>query len=263
MLTRLLLLLTFIAGLPCLASPAQEKKVVIGISFSIPPYVVKEENNGLELEILRQSFAVNGYKVLPSYLPLARTFMNFQDGSLDGVINVKDGMIKGYYSDVVITFRNKAVSLEENNLTINSIDDLSRKSIVAFQRASTILGKDFGKVVEYNSEYREVADQSLQVKQLFKNRAEVIILEEKIFKYFRRWLFNRSRSLKGSYILTEKELRKPVIYHDIFLPSEYKFAFISEKVRDDFNDGLRTIRNNGLYEQIINTYNQDLELPLN
>ncbi|WP_051085279.1 hypothetical protein [Hahella ganghwensis] len=67
----------------------QAKKLIIGISFSIPPYVITEENSGLELEILRESFAVKGYSILPSYLPLARTFINFEDGSLDGVINVK------------------------------------------------------------------------------------------------------------------------------------------------------------------------------
>ena len=244
-----------------LAEQEDDRNLMIGISFSIPPYVIAEKNDGLELELLRQSFAVKGYTVLPSYLPLARTFMSFEDGSLDGVINVKPGMVNGFYSDVVITFHNHAISLKNNELKINSLEDLHQKSIVAFQRASFILGPQFASVVQTNSDYDEVADQSLQVKQLFRNRADVIIMDKKIFKYFRKWLYDRSLSLKGEYIVSQKDLLRPIIYHDIFPPSDYQFAFLSEQVRDDFNAGLSTIKTNGVYEQILRKYDNDLDLP--
>ncbi|MCG8613409.1 MAG: transporter substrate-binding domain-containing protein [Pseudomonadales bacterium] len=184
----ILLWITGILFLLCrsvMASPDDNrgpKELLIGISFSIPPYVIQEKDNGLELEVLRQAFEVKGYTVLPSYLPLARTFMSFEDGSLDGVINVKEGMVNGHYSDIVITFQNYAISLSENNLKIDSLQDLGGKSVAAFQRAAFILGADFANVVLSNSDYLEVADQSLQVKQLFRDRVEVIVMEEKIFK---------------------------------------------------------------------------------
>ncbi|OZG72629.1 hypothetical protein BTA51_13955 [Hahella sp. CCB-MM4] len=238
-----------------------QRELIIGISFSIPPYVIAEENSGLELEILRQSFAIKGYTVLPSYLPLARTFMSFEEGSLDGVLNVKPGMVKGHYSDVVITFRNQAVSLKDRELSINRLEDLSQISVVAFQKATVILGHGFASAVQYNSDYNEVADQSLQVKQLFRHRTDVIILEKRIFLYFRRWLYDRANTLGGDYIVKQKDLLRPVIYHDIFPPSEYRFAFLSQQVRDDFNEGLQVIRDNGTYDRILKKYEEDLELP--
>ncbi len=259
----ILMLLTSMLG-PSLASgaPKKDRELLMGISFSIPPYVITEENAGLELELLRESFAIKGYTVLPSYLPLARTFMNFEEGSLDGVINVKEGMVNGYYSDVVITFHNQAISLKEKGLKIDSIEDLSQKSIVAFQRASVILGPELAKAVQHNSEYNEVADQSLQVKQLFWERVDVVIMDRKIFKYFRRWLFDRSSTLKGEYIVRGHDLRRPIVYHNIFPPSEYRFAFLSEQVRDDFNQGLQAIKSSGIYDELLQKYDDDLELPL-
>jgi len=248
--------------IPSLCAEPNKRELLIGISFSIPPYVIKELNSGLELEILRQVFKVNGYTVLPSYLPLARTFMHFQEGSIDGVINVKKGMVKGFYTDVVVIFKNYAVSLQERQLEINNIQALSNKSVGAFQRAKSILGTNFHNAVQNNSNYSEWADQSIQLKQLYKYRVEVIVLEQKIFKYYRKKLFDRSLVLGGQYFISQSELRKPVIFHDIFTPSEYRFAFISEQVRDHFNEGLRLIKKNGVYDNIMKKYAEDFSLPL-
>ncbi|WP_051085281.1 substrate-binding periplasmic protein [Hahella ganghwensis] len=170
-------------------------------------------------------------------------------------------MVDGYYSDVVITFHNHAVSLKDRGLKIKRMEDLSQLSIVAFQRATFILGEDFARTVQYNNDYNEVADQSLQIKQLFRNRTDVIILEKRIFQYFRRWLYDRASILNDEYIVSRSDLRQPVVYHNIFSPSEYRFAFLSEQVRDDFNEGLRTIRENGTYDSIMSKYEEDLSLP--
>jgi len=247
--------------LNALSAEPNNQELLIGISFSIPPYVIKERNDGLELAILKRCLEANGYKVLTSYLPLARTLLNFQDGSIDGVINVRKGTVKGFYTDVVISFRNYAISLEKNKIQIKSINDLSRRSIVAFQRASNFLEPTFGDVVRYNSEYREVADQSLQVKQLFKHRVEVIVMEKQIFKYFRKQLFDRSVKLGKKFYFSPNEILQTVVYHDIFKPSHYRFAFLSERVRDDFNASLRDIISTGEYEKIMKQYDINLELP--
>lgn len=243
------------------ANDRQQREVRIGISFSIPPYVIRETNDGLELALLRESFAVKGYRVRPSYLPLARTFINFEKGSLDGIINVKEGMVEGYDSDVVITFQNRAVSLASNQFSINNIKDLSNKSITAFQRASDLLDSKFGAWARANPLYNEIADQSLQIKQLFKSRVDVIILEEKIFKYYRKQLYNNSLALDSRSIVSTAELKQPVIYHDIFVPTEYRFAFTSKIIRDDFNQGLEQIKNNGVYEDIMHRFDGKFELP--
>ena len=76
-----------------------------------------------------------------------------------------------------------AVSLVDGNFSIESIQDLSGKSVIAFQNAKKFLGDDYNASVSLSTDYREIADQVQQVEMLFSRRTEVIILELNIFKY--------------------------------------------------------------------------------
>ena len=223
----------------CGAQLGQAAEIKIGVSLSIPPYVIQETNSGLELELLNQALAVKGHTASIHYLPLARTFHELREGKLDGIINIKDGMIDNvFYSNVAITYQNCAISLEDNNFTINNIDDLNNKQVVSFQRASSLLGEEFAKMAKANSGYQEQARQVQQVYMLMKHRADVVVMDKNIFKYY----------LKQAYLegkLTEKDLKQQAICHQIFPPTEYKFAFLSEQIRDDFNAGLKQITQDG------------------
>lgn len=261
LLRGLVKLLLVIVSLNAMSDEIDKKDLTIGISFSIPPYVIQKNDDGLELALLKRCLEKSNYKVNIAYLPSARTLLNFEDGQIDGVINVKDGTVKGFYTDVVITFRNYAISLRENDFQIHTISDLAGKSIVAFQKASKFLEPSFGQLAKSNRSYGEVADQSLQVKQLLKHRVDIVVMEQKIFKYLRRDLFDTSVIQGKKSYFSAAEIRQDIAYHDIFTPSDYKFAFNSKKVRDDFNENLREIRQNGEYDTIINRYDVSLELP--
>ncbi|MCS6233954.1 amino acid ABC transporter substrate-binding protein [Shewanella baltica] len=223
----------------CGAQLGQAAEIKIGVSLSIPPYVIQETNSGLELELLNQALAVKGHTASIQYLPLARTFHELREGKLDGIINIKDGMLDNvFYSNVAITYQNCAISLEANHFTINNIDDLNNKQVVSFQRASSLLGEEFAKMAKANSGYQEQARQVQQVYMLMKHRADVVVMDKNIFKYY----------LKQAYLegkLTEKDLKQQAICHQIFAPTEYKFAFLSEQIRDDFNAGLKQITQDG------------------
>ncbi|MGI2133202.1 substrate-binding periplasmic protein [Shewanella baltica] len=223
----------------CGAQLGQAAEIKIGVSLSIPPYVIQETNSGLELELLNQALAVKGHTASIQYLPLARTFHELREGKLDGIINIKDGMLDNvFYSNVAITYQNCAISLEANHFIINNIDDLNNKQVVSFQRASSLLGEEFAKMVKANSGYQEQARQVQQVYMLMKHRADVVVMDKNIFKYY----------LKQAYLegkLTEKDLKQQAICHQIFPPTEYKFAFLSEQIRDDFNAGLKQITQDG------------------
>jgi len=261
MLRAVFKILILVLPLNALSAESRNQELLIGISFSIPPYVIKEQNNGLELALLKRCLEGSGYTVKTSFLPLARSLLDFQSGRLNGVINVKKGSVEGFYTDEVITFRNYAISLKKNMFQILNMRALSQKSIVAFQRASKFLEPTFRDVVRHNNEYREVADQSLQVKQLFKHRVDVVVMEQKIFKYFRKQLFDLNVELGEQSYFSSTEILQPVVYHDIFKPSHYRFAFRSESVRDNFNAILREIKSNGEYNRILEQYDINLELP--
>ncbi len=223
----------------CGAQLGQAAEIKIGVSLSIPPYVIQATNSGIELELLNQALAVKGHTASIHYLPLARTFHELREGKLDGIINIKEGMINNvFYSNVAITYQNCAISLESNQFNINNINDLNNKQVVAFQRASSLLWEEFANIVKTNSGYQEQARQVQQVYMLMKRRADVVVMDKNIFKYY----------LKQAYLegkLTDKDLKQQAICHQIFPPTEYKFAFLSEQIRDDFNAGLKQITQDG------------------
>ncbi len=225
--------------------------LTIGVSFAIPPYVIKEIDQGIELEILREAFSVTGHTVQIKYLPLFRTFSQLKAGKIDGVINIKKGMIDNiFYSDEVITFQNCAISLAKKGYPdFRDLSFLRGKYIIAFQRAPTILGEEFAKIASNNDKYEEIAEQDRQVLRFFLERnADFIVMEKQIFNYYRK------KALNDKTI--GHKAASPVKFHILFPPTHYRFAFKDKKVRDAFNIGLKTIRANKKYFRIIKKYEE-------
>ena len=229
------------------------RSVTLGISFSIPPYVILEDDSGLELDIIKEAFRISGHDVIPLYMPLGRSFKLYENNQLDGVINVKKGMVKGYYSSDVITFQNCVITLRKNEFKIDSIAALKGKRVVAFQNAKKLLGLPFSEVIGELAYYREVAKQILQVNMLFLDRVDAVILDRNIFDYFRRKVYE-------STDIPQQLIAKKVIYHCIFKPAKYKLAFHDEVLRDDFDKGLKVIRDNGTYANIQRSYQDRITL---
>ncbi len=225
-------------------------EITIGVGFSLPPYVIQDSDSGIEIDILRAAFAIKGHTVKIRYLPNVRTLSFFEEGKLDGAINVKkDSLLLGYYSDDVISFQNVAISLEDNNFSINNIIDLkdSKFTVLAFQNASKFLGDEFAQVATENKNYLEISDQSLHAVILLKKRVDVLISDKRVF------LFHLRNALGKAKLLPEEQRRK-VKMHTIFPPTKYSFVFKLEKIRDDFNQGLKIIRENGTYDLIMDRY---------
>ncbi|MCH1929755.1 transporter substrate-binding domain-containing protein [Shewanella sp. A25] len=230
------------------------EELQIGVSQSIPPYVIQENDSGLELELLFQALAVKGHSAKIHYLPLARTFHELSEGKLDGVINIKQGMLeKVFYTDIALSFQNCAISLQQNHLDIKGISDLAAKKVVAFQRASIVLGEEFSQMAKANSGYQEQAKQIQQVYMLFKHRVDVVVMDRNIFKYYAKQAF-----IEGK--LTESEVKQVAICHQLFPPTDYRFAFSNEKIRDDFNFGLKQITQDGTLSALQEKYQHLLRL---
>jgi polar amino acid transport system substrate-binding protein len=233
------------------------KDLKIGVSFSIPPYVIQETDTGIELELLQSALAVRGHKVNIEYQPFSRTFRELKEGKLDGIINAKKNMLEDvFYSDVVIHFQNCAISLKDKKLDINVLEDLKGKSIVAFQRASFLLGDDYHHTVKHNPNYSEIPNQILQVYMLMKKRTDVVVMDKNIFIYYLRQSY-----LNGK--LNKDEVQQEVICHKVFPPTPYRFAFLHANIRDDFNLGLAQIKQDGTLLSIQQKYQRLLSLTLN
>lgn len=220
----------------------ESKELTLAVGLTIPPYNIPETDSGIELDIVREALKGKGYSIKPKYVPFARRNLELSNREVDGVLTINiDSGIDAFYSDEHLVCQNVVVSLKENDLAIDNIQDLVDKSVVAFQDATIYLGKDFADMAKANKKYKEIANQNLQINLLYGHRVETIVLDKNIFFYLR----------KGN---KRVDTAQPIIIHYIFRPTPFRVAFLYKKVRDDFNEGLRELRRTGRYNEIVKKY---------
>lgn len=233
------------------SNESREKILNIGVSFAIPPWVISETDSGIELEILQKALAESGYQIKPNYLSFAMAYSLFEVDKLDGIINAKEEVLKkGFLSEPVVTFQNVAISLKDKNFPEDiSISFLQDKSVVAFQKASLLLGSEFENMSKNNSSYQEVSKQSLQINLLMIRDIDFIIMDKSIFGYY--W---HEAQHDPNLLQAKTQLDRDVRFHYIFKPTPYRFAFQSKEVRDQFNLGLKKLIDNGEHDAILKKY---------
>lgn len=226
---------------------AQEVRVAVGMA--LPPYILQDTNilqatnSGMELDIAREALALKGHTITPVYLPFARVGRALTSRNVDAALTTNEGagLENVYLSDSHIRYQNVAVSLREQGLKLSDVDDLAGYSVFAFQNATRYLGKAFADMAANSSHYFEKANQAIQIKMLFSERIDLIVLDINIFKYYRQ---NE----------TEIDTSAPVTIHTLFPPTFYKVSFLDEDLRDQFNEGLAELRRTGKYDEIISRY---------
>lgn len=238
-----------------MAMAASVSHLHIGVSFAIPPYVIQEEDSGIEVDLLRATLQAPEYDLHIHYLPLARSFQMLESGELDGIINVLPGMLdaslihKIYYSQPVISFHNQLITLSSRwpDGSLTRMAQVSELKLLAFQRATHILGQEFATAVAQSPYYAETAKQPLQVRQLLRGRIDGAVMEARVFNYY---LHQAQKS--GQFL--DHELAQSVARHSLFPPTIYHFAFRDAVVRDHFNQRLGELQRNGGYQKILARY---------
>lgn len=218
-------------------------EIRMSVGTALPPYVIADENKGIELDIVRESLALKGYKLVPVYMPFRRVASSFNLGATDGALTVNESssMKDAIYSDSHITYQNVAISLASKGFEINSIQDLVSYSTVAFQHATRYLGDEYAEMARQNPDYLEKARQHMQISLLFSKRIDVVVMDINIYKHYRM-------------LETRVNTQLPVDIFEIFEPTHYKVAFRHKSIQADFNDGLRELKASGRYQEIIESY---------
>jgi len=221
---------------------ARELKIVF--SQYTPPYVF-ENGTGIVVDVVRAAFEPAGHNVIPVYAPISRAFKLFADNQVDGTTIIQESSgLKAYYSDNFMQYHNRAFALKARNLEVHSIDDLANKSVVGFQAAKIYLGKEFDHMASGNPKYKEMAQQEAQTHMLLLGRTDIAVMDESIFRYYRVKLIAEGKA----------DRMQEIDAFDIFPPTPYKTAFRDAKLRDEFNNGLATMRKNGRYDAIYRKY---------
>ncbi len=231
--------------LPRLSLAQSKEPITLTAGLSKPPFVIEDDNQkiGIQLELIKAAFSTEQRDVSFLHLPLSRSFSSIEKWHSDGTITLplnykREGV---YLSLPYISYHNVLVTLAEDKIELTNINDVAEKKVVAFQTAQHFLGDEFESAVQGAQDYREMADQAKQIEMLFMKRAEILVLDISIFKYF---LLQHS----------DKKYKKPYVVHSFFKPANYSAGFKNKLIRDEFNRGLNTIKMNGTYQKILDKY---------
>lgn len=232
------------------------REIRVGIGFALPPYVIRETNSGLEVDLVRKSFELEGHKVEFVYLPNLRLPVAFAEGEVDCVVAnaaynlTLDSGRKAYPSNITISYQNYAITLPHSKMSIKTYDDLMQKRVLGFNNAVKYLGPEFADMAGKNLYYSELADQSLQVRMLYSGRVQVVISDKRIFFWWRE-------KSKQSNLSKTLDLSIEPVFHSIFPPAPRRVHFGESDLRDSFNRGLSRFRESGAVEALFEKYIQE------
>lgn len=226
-----------------LPSGAYAESVLVGFGTHKPPYVLEQQDSGLEYELVEAALAQAGLQMKPYYAPLERLHRMLQHQELDAMASTnRTSGVEAHYSDIYIEYQNVAVSLRHRNIQLDAIDDLKAYSVSAFQRARFVLGPEFNRMSSANPRYREEARQVTRNLLLYAGRIDVMIGDRRIMQAF------------NTEIADRVDVNQPVTEHRLFPPTGYRVGFVDPALRDRFDQGLAAIRSDGRYQTIDRRY---------
>lgn len=222
---------------------ANEVTVSAGLTRS--PYLMVNTKNGIEIDIVKEALLRAGHYANFRYHPYRTGFRKFKDNEFDALLLANTSVPIGdvFFSKPYITYQNVAISLTKNKLTVNDIDDLVGKKVIAFSQATKYLGDSFLAKTRNFLLYKELLQVPQQIKMLFSGRVDVIIIDINIFKYF----FNK---LETSAV----DMTQGYKVHPIFNPYPYSVAFHSKELAGAFDQGLAQLKESGGIKRIIDRY---------
>ncbi|WP_252733372.1 transporter substrate-binding domain-containing protein [Pseudoalteromonas sp. C2R02] len=219
------------------------KILTVGVGWTKPPYVIESENSGFEIELIKAIFIRMGYQLSFVYVPFGRSHYLLDQNKLDFAMTLSPKLLKNanQLSDPYITYKNVAISLKGRDILVNSISDLSRYSIVAFQNSNIILGQEYSKAVNKSPFYLELPDQKKQVEMLLKGRVDLVVMDINIFNYL-------SKGLLGKNHLNNVDV------HNLFPKNDYRLGFRNRILKMKFNTALKKFKQSEQYKILVNSY---------
>jgi polar amino acid transport system substrate-binding protein len=245
----LLLFSSLVTVVPAIAkevTPRPIKEITLAVGMSIPPYIDSENQSGIELEIISEAFAEEGYGVQLRYLGNYGIVNNFNAGLIESmlvnrsvIISEEDDTPPRFSSDTIIHYHNYALSLKKYNHQVNNIEELSNLRVMGFCNATKVLEPEFALNMSNSPLYREVSMQTDQVIALYRDLVDVVIADLRIFNYFQK----KIKDTHGEFY--------EVKAHDVFQPSPRQLVFAHHNDRDSFNRGLHKLKASGRYQAIL------------
>lgn len=195
---------------------------------------------GIEIEIFKEALAQAGMKIEPLYMNYKRMASQIAAGKIDAGATLQPGQEGVFYAEGYLRLEDHAVYQAGKGLEIKSFADMKGLRVVSFQNATKFLGDEYRAAVGTFGSYREIADQEKQVQMLSAGRADVIVLDISIFRYFEKRHAKPGQAFESAALFGE--------------PWYFAAGFKAEALRDAFAKGLQALKDSGRYEEIYEAY---------
>lgn len=223
----------------------------IGFGQERPPFIFKNQIDGLEIELIGAIVKNMKYTVVPSFLPNARAYNALKNKSIDIYTIATQNLADQFYlSDTYMSFDNVLISKGDNPQKILQLEDLRGKRLAAFQGADFLV-KDIADIKDELSLYIETPRQSIQIQLLYKGRVDFLFSEKKVFEY------NLKQAIASGELAP---LGRGYKIHRVVPPTLYSAAFNDPLLRDEFNAALRRLKKDGTYTKIMSKYDKGFKL---
>jgi len=228
-------------------APLQAADVHMAFGEKIAPFCFPDTDSGIELDVMREALSYRGHTLVPHYYSFARIPVAFKAADVDAAMtDLGEDMLAwgAFYGDPAVLYDNVFFTLSERKLAIRKPEDLSGLTVLSFPGGAKRYPQWLDGVRKAGH-YYEQNDQALQVLTLDRGRYDVILSDRNIFRYFTLQL-KLNRSFKP----------KNVSIHEFVKidPMNYRPVFRDKKIRDDFNAGLRHMKENGRVDAIFQKY---------
>lgn len=235
-----------VAGPGGATSPAT---VSMAFGDNLPPYILVNEDAGIEVEIVRAALAYRGHVLQARYLPMGRIPLSFKSGQVDAIMmDVGEDMAPygGHYATPPVLYDNVFISLKRNRLAIRAPADLRGHTVMSFIGAARRYPDWLQPLQDGSGNYVESNHQEVQPALLALGRYEVVLSDRSIFQYY----VVRQQRKEPGFVMPETEQHAFTVAD----PQNYRPVFRDPVVRDDFNAGLEYLRKTGRYRAIYDKY---------
>ncbi|GGB56670.1 substrate-binding periplasmic protein [Shewanella inventionis] len=220
-------------------------QISFSTSNSIAPYFFEDKPQGVQYELLVAALNLSGIAIQELvHAPNLRAQRLLNTKKVDCMINTPDNVEGMFYTQSLIEYQNSVFSLTKNHLKINEIQDLKTISILGFQNARQYLGDEFKAIATENANYSEISNQKSQVVMLFNGYVESIVLERRIFEYYRYQLRHK---LNTALAVTEVAL---------FAPAERKIACHNQQTAAIVDQAITVLKQSYQYQEILSLAEQ-------
>lgn len=225
-------LFVLFVSLVCLCAQAAVK---VGLHDSAPWAYRNAQGviTGVDYEIVKAILQHQGIEAEFELYSYSRLLKLFSEQKLDIASPVAVPYPGAFYSQPYFTVLDVVVNKSTKTMKINNINDLTGKTIVAYQQASEVLGPDFSAIIK-TAHYLEEADREKQFELLMNDRVQLMVGDIKVLSYYANKNYGHGT----------------LQIHKIFPSVDYPAAFWNSELQAKFNSGLIHLKESGEFQKI-------------